>query len=179
MARIRRYLLLAAFACLFAAAQAMSFDESLVDFSNTGTKVLYVVLDHDAGGLRVSLAPERVAGAVSTISVRKLEPAVGASTLAHLYGSRPWAGRAFAAVLRLDHAGGSYRQITLFYRRDPPAIAGVYLRRLRALHYTVAVEPVTGNITVYRAQQGNETLRIVIVRQGIHSRVTIAQITPP
>lgn len=179
MGRPRRYLLLGVIVCLVTTAQALGFDESRVDYTDRGTKVLYVVLERDARGLDVVLTPERVAGAVSTITVRKLVPDVGAEELARLYGSRPWAGTAFAEVLHLEHASTSYRQITLSYRRGAAAVTSLYLRRLRALGYTVEEEPVTGNITAYRVTQGSEALRLVVVRQGIHSRVTIAAITPP
>jgi len=176
--RLRRYLLLVGVVCLAAVGQALGFDESRIDFTDPGLKVVYVLLERDASGLRVVLTPDRVAGSVSTITVRNLIPDLDGKALARLYGSRPWAGGAFAGVLRLEHASTSYSRITLSYRRSAAAVAGLYLRRLRALGYTVDAEVVTGNITVYQARQGDEALRLVVVRQGAHSRVTIAAAAP-
>lgn len=153
---------------------ALGFDESGIDYTDAGIGTAYVSLTTTDQGLTVSIAATKVPGYVGTMDVDNLLPDVSNSDVPGLYGSRPWAPKAFAAVVQLSNASTTVRELRVRHNQTTPEVTMAYTTELAALGYAVVEHPMTSNIAVYTATRGDETVRLVIVRRGNDTLVTLS-----
>lgn len=157
---------------------ALGFDESGIDYTNEDVETAYVMLDRTAEGLTVFLSADKATGFVATMDVEDNitdfdEDDFASGEIAKYLGSRPWAPRAFPGLVELMHASSWYRTVRLVHNQSFSTVTAAYTGRLAELGYTLTEEPITSNITVYTATQGDETIRTVIVRKGADTTVTL------
>lgn len=185
--------LLVALATMMALAMslAIGFNEDAVDYSNQDMAKLYVSLSHTDQGLLVSLSETPMTGSVGYVDVDgKLTAYDNAwfSSFGNRYlegdivkylGNHCWAMKAFPDLVTLKHVSineSNWFTTIRFTLAEPMrTVTAAYLARLGALGYTVAeVDSGTANIGIYMAQQGSESIRLVIVRNGDTTKVTLA-----
>ncbi|HKI56328.1 MAG TPA: hypothetical protein VKB31_04190 [Trueperaceae bacterium] len=175
MRTLAKILLALATMMALATSLALGFDESAVDYSNQDMTTLYVALHHTGQGLLVSLSEEQSPVTVGSMDVAdKLTEYDNGSftdgTIAQLLGNHCWAAKAFPDLVTLEHVSLNldnwFTQIRFELNQPAPTVTAAYLERLDALGYTVTEQPLTSNITVYIASQGNETIRMIVARRG-------------
>ena len=159
-------------------AMALSFDESGIDFQNEDVETAYIMLDRTADGLTVFMSEVQGTGFVATMDVEDEltdydEDDFDSGDINRYLGSRPWADKAFPSVVELQHASTWYRTIRLVHDQDVDTVTAAYLGRLAELGYAVSEQPITSNIAVYTVTQGDETIRMVVLRTGTNTAVTL------
>lgn len=160
---------------------ALGFDESGIDFENEDVETAYVMLGQTNEGLTVYLSAEKGAGYVATMDVEDNiadydEDDFASGDIAKYLGSRPWSPKAFPGLVVLKHASSWYRTITVVHNQGMDAVTQGYLGQLAQLGYSVTEEPITSNIAAYAVSLGDENLRMVIVRRGGDTVVTLTKL---
>lgn len=153
---------------------ALGFNESGIDYLDPGIETAYVSLSTAQHGLTVSIAAIKDTGYVGTMDVENLMPDIDDEDVPAYYGSRPWAPKAFAAVFELSNASNSVREVRLRHDQLAPEVIAAYTNELTSLGYTLAEDSMTANITVFTATKGDEMVRLVFVRRGTDTLVTLS-----
>ena len=174
MRSLTRVLLMVGTITMLSATLALGFNESAIDYTDAGITTAYVSLSTTAQGLTVSLAPVKDTGYVGTMDVENLMPDIDSSDVPAYYGSRPWAPKAFAAVVQLQNASSHVRELRVTHNQLAPEVTAAYTNELTSLGYTIAEDSMTANINVLTATKGDEMVRIVIMRRGTDTLVTLS-----
>jgi len=191
MRKLAKILLAVATVMALAMSLALGFNEDAVDYSNQDMTKLYVGLSHSGQGLLVSLSETQTAGSVGYINVdgkltaydndwfssfgnRYLE-----GDIVKYLGNHCWAAKAFPELVTLKHASLNLSDwfTTIRFTLDAPmrTVTASYLARLGELGYAVTEEASgSGNIAIYTATQGSESVRMVITRGHNSTTVTLA-----
>jgi hypothetical protein len=174
MRSLTRVLLAVGTITMLSATLALGFNESGIDYLDPGIETAYVSLSTTGHGLTVSIAAVKETGYVGTMDVENLMPDIDDADVPDYYGSRPWAPKAFAAVMELKRASTDVRELRVRHDQLAPEVMTAYTTELTALGYTVAEDSMTSNITVFTATKGDEMVRLVFVRRGTDTLVTLS-----
>lgn len=174
MRSLTRVLLAVGTIMVLSATLALGFNESGIDYTDAGIATAYVSLSTTDQGLTVSLNAGKETGYVGTMDVDSLMPDIDSGDVPAYYGSRPWAPKAFASVLSMANASSMVRELSLRHNQMAPEVTTAYMMELTSLGYAVAENSMTSNIAVLTATKGDETVRLVIVRRGTDTLVTLS-----
>ncbi len=174
MRSLTRVLLAVGTIMLLSATLALGFNESGIDYTDAGITTAYVSLSTTGHGLTVAIAPAKETGYVGTMDVENLMPDIDSGDVPAYYGSRPWAPKAFAAVVELRNASSAVNELRVRHNQAASDVMTAYTTELTALGYTLAEDSMTSNITVFTATKGDEMVRLVFVRRGTDTLVTLS-----
>lgn len=157
---------------------ALGFDESGIDFANEDVATAHVMLGQSNEGLTVFLAADKAAGYVASMDIEDSlndydEDDVASGDVSKFLGNRPWSPMAFPGVVELTHAATWYKTVRLVHNQSYDTVTEAYLAKLAELGYTVTAEPISSHMVAYTLSLGDETLRMVIVRKGSDTAVTL------
>ena len=180
MRSLSRILLAVATMMVLGFTLALGFDESGIDFANEDLTTAYVSLGVTGEGLTLFLADTKGAGYVGTMDVEDLindfdNDDFDSGKIYQYLGARPWAPTTYPGLVQVAHASTWYRWIRVQHDQPTPTVTQAYLARLGELGYTVQEQPLTNNITAYTLTQGEENVRMVVVRQGTNTLVTLSR----
>ena len=180
MRSLWRILLAAATLMAFGTTLALGFDESGIDFANEDLATAYVGLNETGEGLTVFLSDTRTSSYVGTMDVEDLvndfdNDAFDNGDIVKFLGARPWAPTVYPGLVQVAHASSWYRWIRVEHNQAVATVTAAYMARLGQLGYTVEEQPLTSNITAYTLTKGEENVRMVVVRRGGNTLVTLSR----
>ena len=159
---------------------ALGFDESGIDFANEDLATAYVALDQTGEGLTVFLSAAKGPGYVGTMDVEDMindfdNDDFASGDIVQYLGQRPWSPKTFPGLVEVKHASSLYSMVRLRHNQATPVVTEAYLARLGELGYAVSEQSLTPNISVYTLTMGEDTVRMVVVRRGADTLVTLSQ----